>query len=205
VFTHITGDIIQSVSESPPALLPIFRSRNQLRLLGYLFVHAETGISIAELERRTGIPQQTISREVDRLAEAGLLSVRSSGRRLVASNTGSPYFAELQALLLKAAGPAVLLSDALADVPGIREGHVFGSWARRYHGEPGLSPADVDVVVVGDADPDAVDAVCIEVGRRLGLEVNAVVLSDAEWEGRASGFLRQLREGPLVQVAPSQP
>jgi len=61
------------------------------------------------------------------------------------------------------------------------------------------------VVVVGDAEPDAVEAVCMEVGRRLGLEVNAVVLSDEEWEGRTSGFLQQLREGPLVQVAPSQP
>jgi predicted nucleotidyltransferase len=194
------------VSESPPALLPIFRSQNQLRLLGYLFVHADDAISIAELERRTGIPQQTISREVDRLAEAGLLAARSSGRmRLVAANTGSPYFAELRALLLKAAGPAVVLSEALAEVRGIREAHIFGSWARRYRGEAGPSPVDVDVLVVGDADPEAVDAVCMEVGRRLGLEVNAIVLSEREWDERDSGFLRQLREGPIVQVAPSQP
>lgn len=201
--THIMGDSIQSVSESPPALLPIFRSQNQFRLLGYLFVHADDAISIAELERRTGIPQQTISREVDRLAEAGLLAVRSSGRmRLVTANADSPYFAELQGLLLKAAGPAVVLSDALAEVRGIDEAHVFGSWARRYRGESGPSPADVDVVVVGDADPEAVESVCTEVGRRLGLDVNAIVLSVEEWERRASGFLRQVREGPLVQVAP---
>jgi predicted nucleotidyltransferase len=194
------------VSESPPALLPIFRSQNQLRLLGYLFVHADDAVSIAEVERRTGIPQQTISREVDRLAEAGLLAVRSSGRmRLVAANMESPYFADLQALLLKAAGPAVVLSEALAEVRGIREAHIFGSWARRYRGEPGPSPADVDVVIVGDADLEAVEAVCVEVGGRLGLEVNAIVLSDEEWERRASGFLRQLREGPLVQLVPSHP
>ena len=61
------------------------------------------------------------------------------------------------------------------------------------------------MVVVGDVDPEAVDAVCEEVGRRLGLEVNAIVLSEQEWDERDSGFLRQLHEGPLVQVAPSQP
>ena len=44
-----------------------------------------------------------------------------------------------------------------------------------------------------------------EVGRRLGLDVNAIVLSEQEWDERDSGFLRQLREGPLVQVAPNQP
>lgn len=199
------GDTIRNVSESTPALLPIFRSQSQLRLLGYLFVHTDSEISIGELERRTGIPQQTISREVDRLAQAGLLAVRSLGRmRLVAANPGSPYFAELQGLLLKATGPALLLSEALAEVRGIREAHIFGSWARRYRGEPGPTPADVDLVVVGDADPEAVETLSVEVGRRLGLEVNPVVLSEREWDDADSGFLRQLHEGPLVQVAPSR-
>jgi len=199
------GDIIQNVSESAPTLLPIFRSQSQLRLLGYMFVHTGSEISIGELERRTGIPQQTISREVDRLAQAGILAVRSLGRmRLVAANPDSPYFAELQGLLLKAAGPALLLSEALAEVRGIREAHIFGSWARRYHGEPGPAPADVDLVVVGDADPEAVETLSVEVGRRLGLEVNPVVLSEQEWDDADSGFLRQLHEGPLVQVAPSR-
>jgi DNA-binding transcriptional ArsR family regulator len=199
------GDIIQNVSESAPTLLPIFRSQSQLRLLGYLFVHPESEISIGDLERKTGIPQQTISREVDRLVEAGLLAVRSLGRmRLVAANPDSPYFAELQALLLKAAGPALLLSEALAEVHGIREAHIFGSWARRYRGEPGPAPADVDLVVIGDADPETVESLSVEVGRRLGLEVNPVVLSEQEWDDADSGFLRQLHEGPLVQVAPNR-
>ncbi|MGQ0670645.1 MAG: MarR family transcriptional regulator [Actinomycetota bacterium] len=204
--TYIAGDIIRSVSESPPGLLPIFRSRHQLRLLGYLFVHAGSEFSIAELERRTGISQQTISREVDRLARAGLLSVRPAGRmRLVEADAGSPYFFELRALLLKVSGPAVVLAESLAGVTGIREAYLFGSWALRYQGELGPPPADVDVLVVGDADPDAVEAVCVDVGRRLRIEVNPVVLSDEEWRRSGSGFLRQLRRGPLVQLAPTQP
>ncbi len=202
--THILGDIIRSVSESPPGLLPIFRSRQQLALLGYLFVHAGQAFSLAELERRTGVAQQTISREVDRLAKAGLLSVRPAGRmKLVEADAGSPYFPELRALLLKVSGPAVALAEGLKGIAGILEAYLFGSWARRYQGELGPPPADVDLLVVGDADPDVVEGACVEVGRRLGIEVNPVVLSDDEWRGSGSGFVRQLREGPLVRLDPS--
>jgi len=199
--THTPGDIIQSVSESAPGLLPIFRSGNQLKLLGSLFVLAGAEFSIAELERRTGVSQQTISREVGRLGDAGLLSARRSGRMtLVQANQGSPYFPELRRLLLKAAGPSVVLAERLTEVAGVTEAHLFGSWARRYEGELGPPPADVDVLIVGDADPDRVEAVCVEVGRGLGLEVNPVVLSEAEWRDPTSGFVRQLRHGPLVEL-----
>lgn len=201
-FTRNMGDIIHNVSKAPPGLLPIFRSRHQLRLLGYLFVHSGSAYSISELERRTGIPQQTLSREVDRLTKAGLLVARAAGRmKLVEANSGSPYFPELRALLLKASGPAVVVGEHLSRVSGIEEAHVFGSWARRYEGEVGPPPADVDVLAIGDPDPDEVEAACIEAGRRLGMEVNPVVLSRDEWESEASGFVRQLRKGPLVPLA----
>jgi len=203
-FTRITGDIIRGVSEAPPGLLPIFRSRHQLELLGHLFVHAGSPFSIAELERRTGIPQQTISREVDRLAKAGLISVRTAGRmKLVEAVPDSPYFPELRALLLKAAGPAVVLRDLLAGIEGVKEAYIFGSWARRYEGELGPAPADVDVLVLGDPDPDAVEAACVEAGRRLGLEVSPVVLSQDEWRRSRSGFIRQLRQDPVHRLLPA--
>jgi predicted nucleotidyltransferase len=169
-------------------------------------VHAGSAFSIAELERRTGIPQQTISREVERLSKAGLLAVRSVGRtKLVEANADSPYFTELRGLLLKASGPAVVLGDRLAGVSGITDAYVFGSWARRYEGEVGAPPADVDVLIVGDADPDAVEAACVEAGRQLGLEVNPVVLSEEEWRRSRSGFVRQVRSGSLVRLWSTKP
>ncbi len=191
------------MSESAPGLLPIFRSRHQFGLLGHLFVHAGSAFSIADLERRTRIPQQTISREVDRLAKAGLVSVRTAGRmKLVEASQESLYFPELRALLLKAAGPAVVLGDRLGPISGIQEAFIFGSWARRYEGELGPPPADVDVLAVGDADPDAVEAACLDAESELGLEVNPILLSEEEWRERKSGFIRQLWSGPLVGLAP---
>ena len=203
-YTRTSSDIIRSVSELAPGLLPIFRSQHQLRLLGDLFVNAGSSRSIAELEHRTGIPQQTISREVDRLSKAGLLRIQSRGRmKLVEANADSTYFPELRALLLKAVGPAVVLGQEFEGLTGIDEAYVFGSWARRYEGEIGPPPGDVDVMVVGDTDPDSVESASLQAGRRLGLEVNPVVLSSGEWRRSRSGFVRQVRSGPLVRILPT--
>lgn len=193
--------MIHDVSEKAPALLPIFRSRSQFRLLAHLFVRAGSSLSIAELSQETGIPQPTVSREVERLAGAGLLASRKAGRRtLVEADPGSPYFGELRSLLLKAAGPAAVLRDHLSGVPGVEEAYVFGSWARRYEGEPGPAPRDVDLLVVGEADPHDVDRACRAAERLLRMDVDSVVLARAEWEGEGSGFIRQLRRGPLIPV-----
>ncbi len=181
--------------------MPIFRSGHQLALLAHLFVHSGREFSLAELQRETRIPQATLSREISRLVRAGLLSARTAGRmKQVQANIDSPYFRDLQALLLKTAGPAALLQERLADVKGVEEGYVFGSWARRYEGELGPPPGDIDLLVIGDPDPDAVDRVCSAVQRQLGQEVNAVILPSREWKTRRSGFVRQVRRGPLVPV-----
>lgn len=199
--TRTLDDVIHVVSRSPPGLLPIFRWEHQLRLLGHLYVHAGRGYSVADLVRETGIPQATVSREVDRLVRAGLLVTSRSGRmKLVEANAASAFFPELRALLLKSVGPLALLRQRLGRIRGVQQAHIFGSWARRYEGEIGPPPADVDVIVVGDADPDAVDAACAAVGRRLGLEVNAIVLTRSEWESSRSGFVRQVRRRRLVPI-----
>lgn len=189
------------MSRSAPGLLPLFRSDNQFRLLGQLYLHADREHTIAELEQAAGIPQQTVSREVNRLLEAGLLRGRRVGRlHFVRANDANPYFPELASLLLKALGPRPVLASHLRGVAGISEAYLFGSWARRYAGEPGAPPGDIDVVIIGEPDVDDVYNACREAGAELGQEVNPVVLSPDEWKARRSGFVRQVRNGPLVAL-----
>jgi DNA-binding transcriptional ArsR family regulator len=193
-----------SMSRSAPGLIPIFRSHNQMRLLGQLFLHPEQEQTIAELEAATGIPQQTLSREVNRLLAAGLLEGRRVGRlHLVKPNHASPYYPELSTLLLKALGPVQSLSDHLRRVTGIDDAYLFGSWARRYRGEPGPPPGDIDVVVIGTPDVDDVYEACTAVSRLLRQEVNPVILTPDEWRSKRSGFIREVRSGPLVALAQS--
>ncbi len=170
-------------------------------LLAQLFLHPDREQTIAELVETTGIAQQTLSREVERLIQAGLLSGRRVGRmHLVKANVSNRYFPELSGLLLKALGPLPVLAEHLAKLEGIDEAYLFGSWARRYRGEPGPPPGDIDVVVVGEPDVDELYEACRAAGAILGQEVNPVILAPAEWRERRSGFVREVKSGPLVPV-----
>ena len=189
------------MSQFTPGLLPIFRSENQLRLLGQLFLHPDREQTIADLEAATAIAQQTVSREVGRLVRSGLLEDRRQGRmHFVRPSRRNPYFPELSGLLLKALGPRSVLADELEAVGAIDEAYLFGSWARRYHGEAGLPPGDIDLVVIGEPDVDDVYEACRRASATLGQEVNVVILTPQEWRANRSGFVRQIRSGPLVPI-----
>jgi predicted nucleotidyltransferase len=144
-----------------------------------------------------------VSREVARLEEAGLLTAVRRGRlHLVDANERLPYFGELRSLLLKTVGPAAVLGEALADVSGVDQAFIFGSWAARYNGEAGPPPNDIDLLVVGTPDLDTLYRALRAAERRLRLDVNPVVRSPAEWRRPDRGFLDEVRRRPLVRVAP---
>jgi predicted nucleotidyltransferase len=175
-----------------------------MSVLAYLFLHAEREQTIAELQQATGIPQQTVSREVGRLVNAGLLAGRRVGRlHFVTPNEASPYFPELARLLLKAFGPRSVLAEELCSLAGVEEAYLFGSWARRYEGKPGPPLGDIDVVVIGQPDVDAIYEACQEASAILGQEVNPVVLTPAEWRSNRSGFVQELHKGTLVALTGS--
>jgi predicted nucleotidyltransferase len=154
---------------------------------------------LTQLARRLGADPGTVQREVTRLERAGILRTERVGRtRIVRPDETSPIYNELYALLGKTLGPAPLLEEALASVAGIRRAYIFGSWARRYRGEAGELPRDVDLLVVGSANPDAVYQAARAVEDRLGVAINPIVVSDDEWR-RPQGLARVQRE-PLVEL-----
>jgi DNA-binding transcriptional ArsR family regulator len=186
-----------------PPLAPLFRSEHQLALLAELFAGATHELTIAELARRIGANDATVSREVERLVRVGLLSVRVEGRnKLVRADYRLPWAGTLRQLLVETAGALPVLGAALGAVAGVRSAWVFGSWAARYLGEPGPFPRDVDLLVVGEPDQVALYGALVGVERQIGLEVHPVVVTAAEWESPASdSFLAEVQAGPLVPVA----
>jgi DNA-binding transcriptional ArsR family regulator len=200
-------DIIENVSESAPAILPIFRSEQQLRILAVLFADAVDPMSIGDLAARAQVAQATASREVARLAEHGLVVTTKVGRNsLVAANWGLPWARDLRSILVQTVGVLGRLSQALSGVRGIDEALVFGSWAARYTGEIGPPPRDIDVLIIGDATLQAVRRACSKVERDLTIDVNAVVIDRERWIAkRHDPFVAQIRDRPQVVIPLESP
>lgn len=184
-----------------PALLPLLRSENQFRLLAKLLLEPTRRFMVAELAAETRIPQPSVSREIRNLLEVGILTAtQERGRRVVYANTESAIFPELASLMLKTAGPKAVLEHRLRGLPGIERACVYGSWARRYAGQPGPEPADIDLLVIGAPDVYEVRRRADQASEELGRDVNATVLTGDEWSAGASGFVQRVNSSPIVNL-----
>ena len=185
---------------SAPALLAIFRSQLQGELLARAML-ASDELTITELASDLGAPVSTVQREVDRLERAGILRTRKHGRgRLVSFDHSNPAVEPLLELVAMTFGPRRVIEEEFADLAGVDELYLFGSWAARFRGVEGRAPGDVDVLVIGQPDRDEVYDAADRAQRRLHREVNATVVSTERWVSDQEPFLREVRSRPLVPL-----
>jgi hypothetical protein len=187
---------------SPP-LLPLLRSQAQGELLALLFLHPEQDYSLTEAADLIGASVKTVHTEASRLVAAGLVADHRRGNlRMLRAVTGTPVSRPLTDLLAVTYGPLPVLTDLLADVPGVDAAFIYGSWTARYMGEPGPVPRDIDVLVVGRADRDDLDKVAQVAQDRLGRPVQVRRVSPAAWaeSDPADPFLASVRQRPLIQI-----
>ncbi|WP_203669092.1 MarR family transcriptional regulator [Cellulomonas pakistanensis] len=183
-----------------PAVLPIFRSDLQARLLLHLLT-SDHGDSASDLARATGAPVPTVHREVTRLAAAGLLRSEHRGRTILyRADEENPATVPLRQLVLISHGPVELLRQTLADVPGIIVAKVFGSWAARASGEPGPSPGDVDLLVVGPVDRRALFATLSDLEPRVGRPINPTVIGEDRWARSDDPLVDEIRSRPTIDI-----
>ena len=164
----------------PSLLFPEYRRR----VLGLLLLRPDEALHGREIARRTGLPAGTITRELTRLAEVGLLKRTKRGNQQVYSaDTSGPIFTELASILRKTSGLADVLVQALAPAaPKLRLAFVFGSVARGQ--ETGGS--DVDVMLIGDLGFREAVELLHPCQATLGREVNPKLFSASEFTEKAA-------------------
>ena len=164
----------------PSLLFPEYRRR----VLGLLLLRPEEALHGREIARRTGLPAGTITRELTKLAEVGLLKRSKRGNQQVYSaDTSGPIFSELASILRKTSGLADVLIQALAPAaPQLKLAFVFGSVGRGQEA-PG---SDVDVMLIGDLGFREAVELLHPCQATLGREVNPKVFSTREFTEKAA-------------------
>ena len=162
------------------------------RVLGLLLLRPEEALHGREIARRTGLPAGTLTRELNRLTDVGLLKREKRGNQQVYSaDTSCPVFNEMAGILRKTSGLADVLAQALAPAAKqLRAAFVFGSMAQGRE----VGASDVDLLVIGDIGfAEAVDLI-YPAQAVLGRDVNAKVFTAAEFSAKAAAepFLRDL-------------
>ncbi|MDX6415990.1 MAG: hypothetical protein QOG28_610 [Trebonia sp.] len=184
----------------PPPLLPLLRSRLQADLLTLVLLAPGREWTLSELAARVGTSVSSAQREVVRAEQTGVIASRRVGRTRLVAAANSPLTGPLTELLLRSFGPRQVLAEELAAVDEIEAAYLFGSWAARYAGQEGRPPADLDVLVIGKPDRDALDDAAQRAGERVAREVNVTIRSPQWWREGTDGFHAEITRRPIVPV-----
>lgn len=173
-------------------LFPEYRRR----VLGLLLLRPGESLHGREIARRIGLPAGTITRELTRLADVGLLKRERRGNQvLYRADTDCPVFSEVASILRKTSGVVDVLVQALAPVmPQLRVAFVFGSVAQGRE----TAGSDVDVMLIGDIGFAQAVELLHPTQALLGREINPKVFSE-------TAFVSSLGTQPFLHDVLSKP
>jgi len=136
------------ITGSAPTLLNALLPRVRARVLGIFFGHPDQQFQLIEVISKAASGRGAVQREVKNLTDAGIVRIASSGnRKLYSANRESPIFAELRQLILKTAGLAEPLREALSQFrQRITSAFVYGSIAKGSD----TPSSDIDLMVIGE-------------------------------------------------------
>jgi predicted nucleotidyltransferase len=175
-------------------------SKGQQRVLAVLFGNPGRSFYASEVIALARSGTGAVQRELARLENAGLVTVRRVGnQKHYQANPEAPVFEELRGVVLKTSGLADVLRAALGPLTSdIHVAFVYGSIAR---GED-TATSDIDLLVISDALTHAeLFAVLEEASGHLGRGVNPTVYTSAELARRirqGNAFVRGVLAQPKI-------
>jgi predicted nucleotidyltransferase len=177
-------------------------SDSQSRVLRWVFSHPERDFHLNELRRLTGLGSASLQRELNRLADTGLiLSERVGNLRRFRANAQSPVYGELFALIRKTMGAEVMLRDALLPLsPSLRAAWIYGSYAK----QTDTAQSDIDVMLIGSKlTLVRVLDVLTPLEAQLSRKINPTLYTPGEFSkrrGEPDSFVNRVLAQPIVPL-----
>jgi predicted nucleotidyltransferase len=175
---------------------------SQARVYRCLFGQPEREFHLNELRRLTGLGSASLQRELNRLADAGLVtSERVGNLRRFRANPSSPVYPELVSLTRKVLGAEPVLREALAVLtPNLKAAWIYGSYAK----EAETAQSDLDVMLVGNRlTLSRVLEVLAPVEAELGRKINPTLYTTSEFAKRRAepdSFVNRVLAQPVLAL-----
>jgi predicted nucleotidyltransferase len=186
----------------PASLADALFSTVQQRVLALLFGQPERSFYTSELIHMVGSGSGAVQREIARLEQSGLVTMRRSGaQKHYQANADSPLFDELCSIVRKTLGLAEPIRVALSTLkPEIRVAFVYGSVAKRKD----TAASDIDLMVLSDSlTYSEVMGVLDMPSTQLGRTVNPTIYSGADWSKRikeGNAFVTRVLQQPKLWI-----
>ena len=182
-------------------------SDSQCRVFRWLFGQPERSYHLSELRRLTGLGSASLQRELNTLADSGLvLSERVGNLRRFQANRESPVYEELVGLTRKTLGAQPMLREALLPIASdIQAAWIYGSVAK----QTDKAGSDVDVMLVGKNLPlSKVLKLLVPLEAQLGRKINPTIYTPAEFKRRRAerdSFVNRVLAQPVLPLIGDTP
>ena len=177
-------------------------TKSQQRVLSLLFGKPDASFYTNEIVRQASMGRGTITRELEKLASSGLVTVTKAGnQRHYQANQESPVYKELSGIVRKTFGIADVLKQALQPVNEKLElAFVYGSVAKGTE----TFDSDIDLMLIGGGlNYNEVIELLMPAEESLQREINPTLLTQNEYQNRledGQSFLQRVMDQPKILI-----
>ncbi|RMH65304.1 MAG: ArsR family transcriptional regulator [Calditrichaeota bacterium] len=165
----------------------LITSQTRIRLLLKFFLNPDTRGYLRQLAGEFGESTNGIRVELNKLAEAQILSVTNEGRNKVYNaNTRHPLFTEIRNIVLKSTGIDSVINNIIKKVGALQLAFIRGDYAR------GKDSGLIDLVLVGrDLNSREVERVRSKTEKLIDRKINILQLEPEEYAKLRASFEKE--------------
>ncbi len=152
------------------------------QVIGLLLLQPDRRYHVREVARMTGLAAPPVGRELNKLADLGVLTRERSGNQLLfQANTKCPIFNELAGIAKKTFGLGDVVMQAIEPYADqCQVVFVYGSMAAGN----ATTTSDIDLMILGKVSFEQIASSISAAEETLGREINPTILTPEEWHSK---------------------
>jgi len=174
-------------------------SQCRQQVIGLLLLHPDRRYHVREVARLTGLAAPPVGKELNKLADIGVLTREKSGNQLFfQANLKCPVFDELAGIARKTFGLGEILLRALE--PCGKKCHVAFIYGSMASGNA-TTTSDIDLMILGSVSFEEAIHALSKAEATLGREINPTIFDTHEWRERVANgdsFVANVLEKPKI-------